>query len=253
MDYDATNIPDNYDRGRDHGPAVLRQWMDVVAIHVDRENMHYILDLGCGTGRFSQSLAARFDANVVGIDPSRKMLNHARGNRKDGRVFYAGGCAEALPLRTGSISMVFISMVFHHFKDPWLAAGECKRVLGKRGRVCLRTGSLERVPRYPYLPFFPSSRPLLDQRLPSLAAQQEAFEAASLQTVFSGIVTQQVAPNYAAYAEKLACGADSILMSLDRGDFDAGMEALHAYAAGEGADQAVTEPIDFLVFDSAAG
>src|SRR5438876_12065580 len=33
-----------------------------------------VLDLGCGTGRLSQALAVHFDATVIGIDPSRKML-----------------------------------------------------------------------------------------------------------------------------------------------------------------------------------
>jgi len=37
-----------------------------------------ILDLGCGTGRFSAALRARFEAEVIGIDPSKKMLEQAR-------------------------------------------------------------------------------------------------------------------------------------------------------------------------------
>jgi hypothetical protein len=34
MDYDQTKIPEMYNRGRDHGPAFLDQWMRVVAGHV---------------------------------------------------------------------------------------------------------------------------------------------------------------------------------------------------------------------------
>jgi ubiquinone/menaquinone biosynthesis C-methylase UbiE len=37
-----------------------------------------VLDLGCGTGRFSEALAAQFDAHVIGLDPSLKMLQVAR-------------------------------------------------------------------------------------------------------------------------------------------------------------------------------
>ena len=31
MDYDATDIPVAYDRGRDHGPEVLDLWMNAVS------------------------------------------------------------------------------------------------------------------------------------------------------------------------------------------------------------------------------
>src|SRR5262245_33957361 len=99
MDYDQTNIPDMYNRGRDHGPAFLEQWMTVIAGHVDPSRVHDILDLGCGTGRFSQALAARFNAKVVGIDPSRKMIQQAQRSRTNARVIYANGLAEAIPLR----------------------------------------------------------------------------------------------------------------------------------------------------------
>src|SRR5574342_1231014 len=98
MDYDKTEMPKTYSRARDHGPAVLRLWMDAVAAHVNAEDARTILDLGCGTGRFSEALATHFDANVIGLDPSRRMLDEARKSLVHSRVFYAAGSAEALPL-----------------------------------------------------------------------------------------------------------------------------------------------------------
>lgn len=83
MDYDATNIPVAYDRGRNHGPEVLHLWMNVVSSHVKGQRINTILDLGCGTGRFSEALAVRFDAEVIGIDPSKKMLEQARRKLRD--------------------------------------------------------------------------------------------------------------------------------------------------------------------------
>ena len=35
MDYDATEIPRTYDKGRDHGPEVLDLWMNTIASHVE--------------------------------------------------------------------------------------------------------------------------------------------------------------------------------------------------------------------------
>ena len=61
------------------------------------------------------------------------------------------------------------------------------------------------------------------------------------------VITQEIAPNYGTYAEKLSAGADSVLARLSRSDFDAGMEALCLHAAGRDR-QAVFEPIDVFVF-----
>jgi len=57
-DYDKTDIPAGYDRARDHGPEVTDLWMRAVATHLEGHATTHILDLGCGTGRFSEALAS---------------------------------------------------------------------------------------------------------------------------------------------------------------------------------------------------
>jgi ubiquinone/menaquinone biosynthesis C-methylase UbiE len=76
MDYDKTTIATTYDAARGYRPEVLRQWLDVVAAHA-LSDLALIVDLGCGTGRFSQPLADRFQVKVIGIDPSQCMLGIA--------------------------------------------------------------------------------------------------------------------------------------------------------------------------------
>src|SRR5262245_10272820 len=156
MDYDKTKIAETYNRGRDHGPEHLKLWMDVVESHVQGSTVGEILDLGCGTGRFSRSLAERFDATVIGLDPSLTMLGQAVLHRSHPKVFYVCGQAEAAPLQSESVDVIFISMIFHHLNDPRAAARECARLLRKRGRLCMRTATLENIPNYPYVPFFPA-------------------------------------------------------------------------------------------------
>ncbi|MCA1634120.1 MAG: class I SAM-dependent methyltransferase [Acidobacteria bacterium] len=247
MDYDTTDIPAAYDRGRDHGPEVLRLWTDVVSSYVGGRRIDTVLDLGCGTGRFSEALAARFDAEVVGVDPSKKMLDQARRKRRDRRVRYELGGGEAIPLPDDSVDLIFMSMIFHHFDNPTLAARECRRALRDGGTAFLRAGTRERISSYPYVEFFPASRPLLEECLPTGAFMREVFESAGFSTVASDVVVQVIAPGYAAYAEKLSAGADSVLARLARSDFEEGIEAMRSHAARVGG-RAVCEPIDIFVF-----
>jgi len=259
MDYDATDIASTYDRGRDHGPEFLELWMNVVASHVKDQRVETILDLGCGTGRFTEALAIRFDADVIGIDPSSKMLEQARSKQSDlkqqpdRRIRYETGRGESIPLPDNSVDLIFMSMIFHHFDNPKLAAKECRRVLRGDGEdrdgetAFLRAGTRERISSYPYVDFFPESVPILEEVLSTSTFVREVFEAAGFQMVTLDLVTQEIAPSYAAYAEKLAAGADSVLAKLSRRDFDAGMSALRAHAAHSDG-QAVFEPIDVFVF-----
>jgi ubiquinone/menaquinone biosynthesis C-methylase UbiE len=249
MDYDATDIASAYDRGRDHGPEFLELWMDVVSSHVKDQRIETILDLGCGTGRFSEALAVRFDAEVIGIDPSEKMLAQARGKTRDHRIRYEHGRGESISLPDNSVCLIFMSMIFHHFEDPRLAARECRRVLREGGTAFIRTGIRERISSYPYFDFFPASRPILEEVLPTNTFVREVFEAAGFRTVRVELVTEEIAPSYAAYAEKLSAGADSVLASLSRRDFESGMRALRTHAAENDRD-IVCEPIDVFVFRS---
>lgn len=253
MDYDATDIAVTYDRGRDHGPEFLKLWMGVISSHVKDQRIQTILDLGCGTGRFSEALANHFNAAVIAVDPSNKMLDQARSKQHDRRIRYEPGRGETIPLPSNSVDLIFMSMIFHHLEDPKLVAEECRRVVrGDRdkrygGTVFLRAGTRERISSYPYVDFFPESRPILEEVLSTSSLMREVFESAGFRTTAQELVTQEIAPSYAVYAEKLAAGADSVLARLSRSDFESGMRALRARAA-HGDDEAVFEPIDVFVF-----
>ncbi len=207
VDYDRTSIPEGYDRGRDHGPEALALWMSVIESRVRGRSIRQILDLGCGTGRFSQALATRFDADVVAVDPSRKMLAIARDKPHEPRLRYVEGRAEAIPLEAESVDMVFTSMTFHHFTDRALAASECRRVLRPGGVLLVRTATREQIDSYAYVPFIPVTRRMHEEVLPSLAEIRGVFESAGMRHVSSDLITQTIAPTWQAYAEKLAAGA----------------------------------------------
>jgi len=241
VDYDRTEIARTYNQARNHGADFLELWMNTVAAHVDVHGVRRVLDLGCGTGRFSEGLARRLNANVIGTDPSMKMLHEAYSHPD---VSWVCGSAESIPLETGSVDLVFISMAFHHFTDAAVAARECRRVLREGGWVFLRTSVGEKATVYPYVPYFPASRALIEQRLPSLEFQCGVFEAASFRILYSGEVAQEIAADYPTYADKLALRADSVLVSIDDREFEAGIAAVRA----EKRPGPIVEPIDVVVF-----
>ena len=247
MDYDQTTIPSAYDAGRGYAPEVLNFWLRTIAAPIANERLCDILDLGCGTGRYSAALAAYFRARVVGVDPSEKMLAEAR--RKSGDdVAFLRGSGEAVPLPDATVDMVFISMVFHHFEDPRRAAEECHRVLRKAGVLCLRAAVMDRANAYPYVPFFPRTQSLLASNLPSLLFIETTFRAAGFHILHHRVVMSEVAANWSVYADKIACRADSILAQLTDSEFEEGLTSLRQHAAQQPSSQPVIEPVDFFIF-----
>jgi len=69
-------------------------------------------------GVFSELLAAHFGVQVIGIDPSQKMLDQARCKPAAGNVVYRQAAAEALSLPDSCADLVFMSMVYRHLTDP---------------------------------------------------------------------------------------------------------------------------------------
>jgi ubiquinone/menaquinone biosynthesis C-methylase UbiE len=247
MDYDQTTMPSAYDAGRGYAPAVLSFWLRTIAARLAGDHIADILDLGCGTGRYSAALAAHFGARVVGVDPSEKML--AEAYRKGGdNVRFLRASGEALPLDDASVDMVFMSMVFHHFDTPQKVAQECHRVLRPGGVACLRACTTDRIDDYPYVRFFPDTRPLLNKDLQSHAFIDATFEDAGFRRVHHEIVCSEVAPSWTRYAEKLRFRADSILNQLTDQAFQAGLAALQEHARGAPPDEPVIEPVDFFVY-----
>jgi ubiquinone/menaquinone biosynthesis C-methylase UbiE len=251
VNYDKTEMPAAYDAGRGYSPRVLAYWLDVISQSVPRGWVAEILDLGCGTGRYSNALADYYDASVTAIDPSEKMLAEAR-RKASPRVRCERASAESLPLHNASMDMVFISMAFHHFDHPDRAAAECRRVLRPGGSVCLRAGTIERIDQYAYLEFFPRSRPLLNRALQSQAFIESTFTSADFRLIRHELISSEAAENWSAYAEKVAYRADSILVQLSDQEFKDGLAALREYAKTAPPHEHVVEPVDFFVFQPRA-
>jgi len=87
----------------------------------------------------------------------------------------------------------------------------------------------------------------MEDCLPTTTFLREVFESAGFSTASSNVITQEIAPDYATYVEKVAAGADSVLAQLSPAEFQAGLDAMRVRAASAG-DTPVCEPIDVFVF-----
>jgi ubiquinone/menaquinone biosynthesis C-methylase UbiE len=184
----------DYDRGaaayrsaRTLPTHILDAWRAVVVVHAPRGGS--VLDVGAGTGQFLRPLAEWLEARVVGVEPSAGMRAEARGVVDGRTVALTAGSAEALPLRTASVDVAWLSAVVHQFADLGWAVGELRRVVRPGGRVLVRgffgdtpvTGVLGRFPGHERAAAtFPTSRAVL------AAFERAGFRPAAVTQVVEG-------------------------------------------------------------------
>jgi ubiquinone/menaquinone biosynthesis C-methylase UbiE len=99
-----------------------------------------VLDVGCGTGALSISIAERHpDAHLTALDPDPKALARARAkaSRADLAIAWQQGFGDALPFEGGSFERVVSSLVLHHLTSEGRAAAfrEIRRVLAPGGTL----------------------------------------------------------------------------------------------------------------------
>ena len=88
------------------------------------------LDIGCGTGIHTQTLANK-GAAATGVDIAEGMLAQARKMYSD--PIFVEGSAVDLPFSDSQFSTVFSSMALQWVSDTGLVANEIARVLEKSG------------------------------------------------------------------------------------------------------------------------
>jgi ubiquinone/menaquinone biosynthesis C-methylase UbiE len=119
----------NYSRAR------LNRWLDEV-LPAEGDGAR-LLDLGCGTGHQMAELRSR-GYEVVGVDGSSEMLEHARANNPDAELHRAE--VDRLPLPDDAFDYILCIEVLRYLPDPTACISEMARVL-KPGGVCLATAA----------------------------------------------------------------------------------------------------------------
>jgi len=99
-----------------------------------------VLDVGCGTGVLSRAvLVSTPRSEVVGVDPARPFIEHARANCSGPRIRYDVGDALALPYPDASFGQSLSLLVLMFIPQGEKAAGEMRRVTRPGGAVAACT------------------------------------------------------------------------------------------------------------------
>jgi len=95
-----------------------------------------LLDVGCGTGFFTRTLAGAMGGQVVGVDINPEWVEYAR-RREAGRASYAVADARALPYANASFDLVVSIAALCFIREEVAAIREIVRVTRRRFAIGL--------------------------------------------------------------------------------------------------------------------
>ncbi|MFV1857956.1 MAG: class I SAM-dependent methyltransferase [Anaerolineales bacterium] len=118
-------------------PYDLQRRLEVVFDELLPEDLSgvRVLDLGCGSGWFSQRARQR-GANVISLDISRSLVGITR-QRTQGMVLVAD--AGLTPFASESFRLIVSSEMLEHLKDPSRGVTEIGRILAPGGIAAITT------------------------------------------------------------------------------------------------------------------
>jgi SAM-dependent methyltransferase len=162
-----------YDATRRADPFLTDRLRELLAVRGDGS----YVDLACGTGNYTVSLAA-CGGRWSGVDCSPTMIAQAR--QKSGPVSWHVADAAALPFPTGSVHGVACVLAVHHFPDLSAAFVEVRRVLRREGRFVLFTAGRAQMRRYWLNGYFPEAMARAIEQMPDLDELEDLMRRTGL-------------------------------------------------------------------------
>jgi len=248
MIYDKTKIPKSYNDGRRLPEETMQLWLEAIGSRIPKNKVKVILDVGCGTGRFSVPLSNYFNSNLIGIDPSKDMLAVAKLNQKVGRVKFYEGDVLKIPVENEKVDLIFMSMVYHHITDLKIAIREFERVLKTGGYLCIRNSTSDLLNQIPYLKYFPAALEFNRHRLPKKEDLISKITRKKFNLISHDVVEQKFANSFEEYYNKIKLRALSDLTHISDIDFQSGLKKMEISIKKKEIHDEIRESIDLFVF-----
>jgi ubiquinone/menaquinone biosynthesis C-methylase UbiE len=189
-----------------------------------------ILDIGCGTGRFTIPFASRFsNFTVVGADKSSNMLEQAQQKHGAERVLWSVQDICNQDFDSASFDLVFVSDLLHHIANPLDAIRECKRVLRPGGWLLCKYGAMENIAQDPEHVFFPETVAVDAKRTPTQKQVGDWLELENFRYINSQTLREQTRISGADRLAAARAKSISVLHMIEQDHFDKGLEALGLY------------------------
>jgi len=157
--YDIIGV--DYDLTRRADPYLTEQLM----IHLQPIKSGYYLDIGCGTGNYTNALHKK-GYKFIAIDPSTKMLALARSRNSE--IDWRLGTAENTGLPDNSVDGIIASLTIHHWSDLNKAFTELFRILKNNGALVIFTSTPLQMKGYWLHHYFPKMMSDSMLQMPSL-------------------------------------------------------------------------------------
>lgn len=123
---------------------LLRRMNEATLESVNPRQNELILDIGCGRGIEGVELAKK-GAVVIGLEPSRVMIKHAREHisANGANMSLVRGLGEYVPLRTRSVDKVVCKGALDHFPNPSMVMKQIALILKPGGEATIAIANFE--------------------------------------------------------------------------------------------------------------
>lgn len=226
---DYAGIAQDYDCVRSPNNPHVQWWIERLAEAGALAPGKELLDLGCGTGRWSLLLAERTGCRCIGVDNSPEMLARAKEKDEAGRCEWLLGDAVDPPVPQESCNVVLMSLLLHLVEDvPAIFRAALQR-LREGGILLVRQPTLEQLGGDPIHRFFPESLAIERRRTPLRREIEFWLEEAGFTSILVKPVRMRCYHSLDAWYEEIRLRVASILRLLSDDVFQRGLERCQQY------------------------
>lgn len=240
------NIADSFERERTLSNEKEKIWQEVFGRTLSLSDNSHLLDIGCGSGRFSILIRKYFNCRVTGIDPSLEMMMKAK-SKCPSELELVRGRGENLPFSTNVFDVCLASQVVQHFQNKPLAFSELCRVLRTGGRVGIRISSHSQLHTILDYRFFPSAFDIERNRLPDVIDIRQMLAGLHIKNINEYIVSQPLFESADEYISKLKNRYASFLFLISEDEYQRGLREATDYVKNSLLEKDRYAEITFLV------